>query len=167
MPAVEVIRLLSALEARGVSACVSGGWAVDALLERQTRTHTDLDLWVDARDLEALFQAFVALGVDQVYPWPGDRPWNFVLHDGDTRRVDLHLYEEVGDGRVHYGSVLEPFVFSTSDVAGQGEIGRVPVRCESPEFSVRCHSGYPSRSEDRHDVGLLCAQFGIALPPQF
>ena len=49
-----------------------------------------------------LFRMFVEHGLDRIHPWPGDRPWNFVLHDGRTRRVDLHLYETLGDGSIQY-----------------------------------------------------------------
>ena len=36
----------------------SGGWAVDALVGKQTRQHADLDVWIDACDTEGLFAAF-------------------------------------------------------------------------------------------------------------
>ena len=77
-----VVELLAALGDHGVDGCVGGGWAVDALLGEQTRSHSDLDLWLPAEHLEPLFVALTAHGIDRVLPWPGDRPWNFVLHDG-------------------------------------------------------------------------------------
>ena len=160
MPAEEATTLLTALVSAGVEVCLGGGWAVDALVRRQTREHSDLDLWVEASGLEGLFVAFARLGVDRVYPWPGDRPWNFVLHDRATRRVDLHLYEHLGDGRLHYGSVTDPFLFHTDDLSGAGEVGGVPVTCERPEFALRNHTGYPPREVDRHDVALLRESFG-------
>ena len=93
MPAAEAAHLLRALDDAGVGASIGGGWGVDALLGQQTREHSDLDIWVPATALETLFGVLVADGLDRIFPWPGDRPWNFVLHDGRTRRVDLHLYE--------------------------------------------------------------------------
>ena len=50
-------------------ATVGGGWAIDALLGRQTRPHSDLDLWVVAEDLEALTRTLVDLGFDRLFPW--------------------------------------------------------------------------------------------------
>ena len=79
MPAEVAVGVLDRLLDHGVDACVGGGWAVDALTGRQTRKHSDLDLWVLADHLEPLFVAFSSLGLDRVFPWPGDRPWNFVL----------------------------------------------------------------------------------------
>jgi lincosamide nucleotidyltransferase A/C/D/E len=167
MTAEDVTALLRGLAEHRVDACVGGGWAVDALLGTQTREHADLDLWLPAADLEALFAAFAERGVDRVFPWPGDRPWNFVLHDGRRRRVDLHLYEPRSDGAVHYGSAVDPYTFPADALAGRGVIGGTPVRCESPEWAVRWRTGYPPRPADRHDVPLLCARFGIPLPPGF
>jgi lincosamide nucleotidyltransferase A/C/D/E len=39
---------MSLLDQEGVRAWLDGGWAVDALLGRQTRLHSDLDLAVVA-----------------------------------------------------------------------------------------------------------------------
>jgi lincosamide nucleotidyltransferase A/C/D/E len=127
----------------------------------------DLDVWVDAVDFEGLVAAFVGLGVDRLYPWPGDRPWNFVLHDGGSRRVDLHLYESLSDGRLRYGSTNAPFMFSDEDLSGRGEIAGLPVRCERPEFALANHTGYELREVDRHDVAVLCEHFGLQPPEDF
>lgn len=161
MPPETAAALLAAMRSHGVAACVGGGWAVDALLRRQTREHSDLDVWVEAEQTAGLLAALVEQGVDRVHPWPGDRPWNFVLHDGRSRRVDLHLYERHDDGRLQYGSVRAPFLFSHRDLSGDGEIAGTPVQCEHPEFALRNRSGYPLRDVDRHDINLLRTHFGL------
>ncbi len=163
MPAEAARALIAALQGRGVAACIGGGWAVDALVGKQTREHSDLDIWVDAVDFEGLVAAFADEGVDRLYPWPGDRPWNFVVHDGHSRRVDLHLYES-SDGRLQYGSLRAPFLFAREDLSGVGEIAGIAVRCEHPEFALRNHSGYELRERDRHDVAVLCEHFGLQPP---
>jgi lincosamide nucleotidyltransferase A/C/D/E len=167
MTAGDATALLAGLAEHGVDACVGGGWAVDALLGEQTREHADLDLWVPAADLEPLFVAFAERGVDRIFPWPGDRSWNFVLHDGERRRIDLHLYEPGPGGPIHYGSALDPYTFPAEALAGRGVIADTDVRCESAEWAVRWRTGYPPRPNDLHDVPLLCTRFGIALPAGF
>ena len=167
MPPETVRTLMTALDERGVDACIGGGWAVDALLGRATRPHADLDVWVDANDFEGLLAAFGDQGVDRIHPWPGDRPWNFVLHDGLSRRVDLHVYETLGDGRLHYGSVTAPFIFTDQDLSGRGEIAGRSVRCERPAFALRNHTGYELRDIDRHDVAALCERFGLQPPESY
>jgi lincosamide nucleotidyltransferase A/C/D/E len=164
MTAESALALLDVLSARDVQACVAGGWAVDALLGRQTRDHSDLDLWLPAAHLEPLIVAFAGVGLDRLFPVPGDRPWNFVLHDGAELRVDLHLYEQLSGDSIHYGSVVSGVVFPASALAGRGTIAERTVRCEAPEWAIRWHSGYQPREVDRHDVPLLCSRFGIDLP---
>ena len=167
MTADDAVALLESLRGLQVEAVVGGGWGVDALLGEQTREHSDLDLWLPAEHLELVFVALVAAGVDRIFPWPGDRPWNFVLHDAAVRRVDLHLYEVRPDGSLHYGSALTGEVFPAAALGGTGTIGGVAVRCEASEWSLRWHSGYPPREVDRHDVLLLCRRFRLALPPEY
>jgi lincosamide nucleotidyltransferase A/C/D/E len=167
MPASAALALLIALDGNDVSACVGGGWSVDALLGEQTRPHSDLDLWIRASDTEALFITFAQQGIDRICPWPGDRPWNFVLHDAHARRVDLHFYERLDAERLHYGSAAAPFIFTEPDLSGQGSIAGVAVRCESPQFALQCHTGYQPREIDRRDVAALCKQFDLRLPDPY
>jgi lincosamide nucleotidyltransferase A/C/D/E len=167
MTAKSVLRLLDVLSGQGVDACVGGGWAVDALLKEQTREHSDLDLWVAATDAEPLFVAFSQVGIDRILPWPGDRPWNFVLHDGALLRVDLHFYERTGDDTFHYGAFDAGDLFPADALAARGTIGDLSVRCEAPEWTVRWHGGYPIRDVDRHDVSLLCERFSLPLPEAY
>jgi lincosamide nucleotidyltransferase A/C/D/E len=167
MPAAEAIRLLGCLSEHGVDICVGGGWCVDALLGEQTRDHSDLDLWLGAAALEGLFRLFAAEDLDRIHPWPGDRPWNFVLHDGRTRRIDLHLYETIGDGNIQYGSIRNPLVMPETALSHEGVISCAVVRCEEPSWAVSFHTGYVLRPSDRHDVTRLCDRYGIELPAEY
>ena len=160
MPAGTVVELVQALRARGADPCVGGGWAVDALVGRQTRPHADLDLWLTAADLELAIAVFSDVGIDRLLPWGGDRPWNFVLHGGSLR-IDLHLYEVMAEGWLHYGSVLNGHRFPAGALQGSGVINGYAVRCDAAEWSLRWHIGYPPRDIDRHDIALLRDHLGI------
>jgi lincosamide nucleotidyltransferase A/C/D/E len=167
MTAEAALSVITALDSHGVRACIGGGWAVDALLGEQTREHSDLDLWLPAADLDPLIVAFSGIGIDRILPWGGDRPWTFVLHDGERLRVDLHLYEELADGLIHYGSVLNGDRFMLADLGSTGRILDTVVRCEAPGWALQCHTGYPPREVDFHDVARLCATFELPLPEPF
>ena len=147
--------LVRALREAGADPCVGGGWAVDALVGKQTRPHDDLDLWLAAADLDPAVRVFVATGIDRLLPWGGDRPWNFVLHDGGSLRVDLHLYETLPDGSLHYGSAIDGHRFPAAALQGTGTICGYPVRCDAAEWSLRWHTGYPPRDLDRQDIAVL------------
>lgn len=167
MPAADAAALARALAHHGVDACVGGGWGVDALLGEQTREHSDLDLWLEAPAMEGLFRVFVEHGLDRVHPWAGNRPWNFVLHDGWTRRVDLHFYETLRDGSIQHGGVLEPFMIPAAALSHRGAIDGFSVRCEEPSWAVSFHTGYSPRPSDHHDVKSLCERFDLELPTAY
>jgi lincosamide nucleotidyltransferase A/C/D/E len=166
MSATDARTLLSALQSAGVDVCLGGGWGVDALLGEENRPHSDLDLWCPAQQLHDLLRVLVHEGVDRVFPWPGDRPWNWVLHDG-RRRVDLHLYEAVKGGLWHYGSALGGDRLPDEALAAEGTVDGLAVRCEAPIWALRFHTGYPARDIDRQDVRRLCERFALTLPAQF
>ncbi|ATL68956.1 nucleotidyltransferase domain-containing protein [Nocardia terpenica] len=167
MTAESALMVISVLKSRGVNACIGGGWAIDALLGEQTREHADLDIWLPAADLDPTIVAFSEAGIDRLLPWGGDRPWNFVLHDGRSLRVDLHLYEELPGGLIHYGSVLNGDRFANSCLDGTGRILGNVVRCETSDWALQCHLEYPPRATDFHDVTQLCAKFGLPVPEPY
>lgn len=73
-------------------------------------------------------------------------------------------------GRVAlYPGAVSQYSMSAQDVVVLWErlVAGVAVRCESAEWAVRWHTGYPARAVDRHDVTLLCRRFGIAVPEGF
>jgi lincosamide nucleotidyltransferase A/C/D/E len=167
MTADSVIRLLDALSREGVDPVVGGGWAVDALLEEQTREHSDLDLWLRADQAELVFRGLAECGIDRLLTWPGDRPWNFVLTNGAALRVDLHFYEHAAEGLLHYGSAVSGVTFPPVALAGRGKIAGTTVRCETPDWVIRWHADYPPRAVDRKDVAALCQRFGLELPEAY
>ena len=52
-------------------------------------------------------------------------------------------------------------VFKAVDLAGEGVIGRVAVRCLSPEMQMVCHTGYDLPDAQLRDVALLHERFGV------
>ena len=58
--ASDVLDLYNALERIGVGIWIDGGWGVDALLEKQTRPHQDLDIAIQSlrcvRSLESTYR---------------------------------------------------------------------------------------------------------------
>jgi lincosamide nucleotidyltransferase A/C/D/E len=166
MSATSLLALLGQFSHHGVDVCVGGGWSVDANVGRQTRQHSDADLWLPADQFDRAVVALVAAGIDRLFPWGDDRPWNFVLHDGASRRVDLHIYEAAEEGLVRYGGCAGE-TFPAEALQGQGTVDGRAVRCETPEWSLCWHTGYAPRPVDFLDVAELCEAFGFELPSAF
>lgn len=166
MSAVDVVTLYDRLEARGISIWIDGGWAVDALLGRETRPHADLDVAIERRQVEEL-RALLNAGGYRDIPRNDSSPWNFVLGDAQGRRVDVHVivFDAAGNGVL--GPPENGHVYPAGSLNGSGAISGRIVRCIAAEFMVRFRTGYPPRPSDRHDVGLLCEHFGIPLPEEY
>jgi lincosamide nucleotidyltransferase A/C/D/E len=58
----EVTRVLDGLDVARVRYWVAGGWGVAVLVGRQTRVHRDLDLAIDAAELDACLSTLRDLG---------------------------------------------------------------------------------------------------------
>ena len=157
MSAAAVLAVLDLLAAAGVTPVVDGGWGVDALLGRQTREHTDLDLAVPTSSQDAAVAALRAAGFRHL-PRDDDTPHGFVLARGDTV-VDLHFHGFAGDEPVASIGIAYP----RESLTGHGVIEGRPVACVPPEWVIRFHSGYPLDADDLADVRAVSAAFGVPL----
>lgn len=161
-----VIELYNLLGNNEVKIWVEGGWGVDALLEKQSRPHNDLDIAVQGKDLSNMNDLLRAQG----YKEKGEehaRPWNFVLIDEAGREIDVHVIDIDESGNGIYGPVENGVYYPASALTGAGIIDGCKVQCISPGDMVKFHSGYDLREKDYHDVSALCEKFGIDLPEEY
>ncbi|UNX54861.1 aminoglycoside nucleotidyltransferase [Georgenia sp. TF02-10] len=159
----DVVRLLALLAEKGVRPWIDGGWGVDALLGRQTREHADLDMVIEDRDEAATVSVLEGEGFQAVPMW-FTTPVHTVWRHEDGRVVDLHVVVLDDDGSGIYG---DEGVYPADGLTGRGRIGGDDVRCISATAQVEFHRGYELRDQDRHDVGLLHAELGVPLPPEY
>jgi len=165
MRAADVLEVLACLERRSIAVWLDGGWGVDVLLGEQTRSHDDLDIVMAAAQLDAAQNALRALGfvlaVDEL-------PTRCVLRDPTDRRIDIHpvTFDREGGGLQEQPDG-DPFRYPPEGLAGNGTIAGQIVRCLTPELQLRCHLAYEPDDDDRHDMHVLCARFGLVLPEPF
>jgi len=166
MTAIDVIDLYTSLEYLGVEIWVDGGWGVDALLEEQTRPHSDLDITLQQKDVPMLRQFLQERGYRDI-KLAQARPWNFVLGHKNGKEIDVHVIglDEKGDGI--YGPPEKGEMYPADSLTGKGKIQGQNVRCISVQWAVKFHSGYPLKQKDFQDVSALCRKFGIELPVPF
>jgi lincosamide nucleotidyltransferase A/C/D/E len=164
MDATEVLRVLAVLDAAGVRAGLTGGWGIDALLRRQTRSHGDADLGVPAEAVDSAIDALVAIGytvsIDQ-------RPARLVLV-GAAGQVDLHpiAWGPSGTG-IQTGLDGETFEYAPGSLDAEGLIAGQTVRCGTPSLQLTFHERYEPRDHDRADMTALAEAFGLSLPPTY
>ena len=166
MSAKDALGLYDLLEREGIKIWIDGGWAVDAALCEQTRDHADLDIALETRFLSRLRDVMAECGFEQI-PRDDTRPWNFVLGNGDGLEIDVHTFAFDQNGNGVYGPPENGDYYWADALTGEGVIDGRPVRCISPEWLVKWHTGYELKETDVHDVTALCERFGIELPDEY
>ena len=145
----------------GIEVWVDGGWGVDALLGKQTREHSDLDVAIEHQNVGKLRELFEAKGYTDV-PRDDTRDCNFVLGDDRGRLLDVHTFTFDAKGNNIYGCE-----YPLESLTGSGTVNGYAVNCISAEWAVKFHSGYELKETDYHDVLALCNHFGIAIPSEY
>jgi lincosamide nucleotidyltransferase A/C/D/E len=102
MTAHNVIEIVQLLDRHCIGVYVDGGWGVDALLGKQTRTHADLDLAIEHKDSPQIRALLEARGYSNVYR-DNSSDFNFVLGDDQGHQIDLHTYTFDAAGNHIYG----------------------------------------------------------------
>lgn len=164
MDAHQVVSLLRLFTDRGLAAWVGGGWGVDAVVGRQTRPHADLDLAVDADQLDAVLDLLTELHFIVTVDW---LPVRAELTAPDGRKVDVHPVVFAADGSgVQAGLDGATFHYAAAGFS-EGTIAGEPVRCLSVAQQLRFRQGYDLRDVDHHDIALLRDHAGRQpRPPQ-
>jgi len=70
------------------------------------------------------------------------RPWNFVLGDESGREIDVHVIVVDDNGNGIYGPPENEEDYPAASLTGSVIIDGQTVRCISPEWVVKFHSGY-------------------------
>ncbi len=166
MTSKDVIDLYIRLQDLGIEIWVDGGWGVDALLGEQSRPHSDLDIVIQQKDLPRLRKLLEAQGYKDVER-DDTRPWNFVLGDDAGHEVDVHVIVFGNQGNGLYGPIEKGVMYPAASLTGTGVIDGHAVRCISPEYMVKFHTGYKLHISDLADVTALCQKFGIELPEEY
>jgi lincosamide nucleotidyltransferase A/C/D/E len=158
MSAEDVAEFFRLMAESGIDVHLDGGWGVDALLGWQTRSHEDLDIAVQQKDVPALRRLMNARGYREL-PNPDAKDFNFVLSDSKGRKIDVHSYTFDQRGNHVYG-----IAYPIDSLTGTGMINGHPVKCISVEWAVKFHTQYEPDETDFQDVQALCTRFNIPLP---
>jgi lincosamide nucleotidyltransferase A/C/D/E len=161
MTSKDVISLYIQLKNQEVKIWIDGGWAVDALLGKQTRPHRDLDIAIQWKDVLRLRQFLELQGYKQIKE---DNKWNFVLADNQGHEVDVHAF--VFDDQ---GNVVDGIEYPTASLTGTGTIDDQTVRCISPEYMIQFLALWIHKWPEKYvsAVSALCEKFEIPLPKEY
>jgi lincosamide nucleotidyltransferase A/C/D/E len=166
MTSADVIDFYSFLGGLGIHIWIDGGWGVDALLHRQTRPHKDLDIVIEDQHLIGFERFLVSRGYHRTKR-EIERPFNFVLADRGGREIDVHVISLDENGNGIYGPPENGLMYPADSLTGTGMICGCAVRCISPQWMVKFHSGYELTEKDYQDVSAICEKYGIAVPQEY
>jgi lincosamide nucleotidyltransferase A/C/D/E len=164
MTRAALIELLQLFQSAAIPIWLDGGWGVDALLHKQTRTHKDVDIMLSVADVSKLEEL---LSMREFAIREGKPPSSFVLANGAGLEVDVHAVEFDEDGNGMYRMQNgEDWIIPAEGFSGRGLVGGIKVRCLSPTTQVLCHAqGYTPVEKDYCDMERLANRFGVNLPP--
>lgn len=161
MHAEDVIKVLEGLAGVAVETWLVGGWGVDALLGRQSRPHSDLDLIMPANGpaLQRARAALSALGysrqLEETLPDNGPMSWRLVAVNSIGQCVDMHPVD----------LSAAPFTSSAANRAmlstplTMGRLDTRPVPCVSAEVHLALKVFHqrlsPLQAKDHKDIILL------------
>jgi lincosamide nucleotidyltransferase A/C/D/E len=151
MPGARVVETIAALDGAGLRTIIFGGWGIDALVGRQLRKHTDLDLLVETAELDRAIEVLGGLGYGRWNEDEAPEPSGPIAPDRTVscrdralRVVDLH------------GGDLDAFEPVT------GVIGTREVDCLSAEQQLETQIGKSwTRARRRRRQGNLAALQGL------
>jgi lincosamide nucleotidyltransferase A/C/D/E len=84
-----------------------------------------------------------------------------------VKRLMSHVIVRDDQGNGLYGPPEKGESYPAASLTGMGVIGDRTVRCISPEWMVKSHSGYQLKENDFRDVSALCSKFRIDLPAAY
>lgn len=161
MPIEEIVALVGLFNSEHLEVTIDGGWAVDALLNRETRIHEDLDIALPHKQLRQLLRVLEIRGYVRFNePWALEH--NFIVRDAASHEVDIHTYVLDELGR-NIGGVA----YKASQLSGVGILRGREVRCVPADVLVQFHSGYEVDAKDFQDVQALCKAFGFKVPEAY
>ena len=163
MDATRLLDVLAHLQTCDIPVWLDGGWAIDALLGKQTRPHDDLDVVARLDDSARIEQA---LGERGYVLAGGGPPSSFELVDGEGHQVDVHpvSFTPAGDGiyRMDNG---EDWTYPAAGFRGSGRVRGRGVPCLMPDVVMVNHTtGYVLDEAHQRDVLALGEHYGIPVP---
>lgn len=164
--AAEVVAIHTKLLNAGIRVWIDGGWAVDALLGQQTRSHGDVDVLVQQQDITKLRGLLEAEGFINV---PRDDASEYGFHLGNNKgaEIDVHGILINDQGAWKHADPVEEDIYPAESLSGRGVIDATPVHTLSPEYIVLFHSGYELQQKDYNDISALCAKYNLPLPEEY
>lgn len=156
--APDVLVVVTALRHAGVDAWLAGGWAVDAIVGKETRRHGDLDLLVSEDSLDGVATCLTGLGyrlfLQQDFGSGQWMPIRLLFRDPLGRSVDVHPVR-LAEGALQAVHGPADRSLPLAESLAVGRLDGQEVACLSPSAQLAFKSGYEWDGDDVRDAVLL------------
>ena len=160
MSSEKVAKIYTELEKLGIKIWLDGGWAVDALLGKQTRPHKDLDIAIEHKNVLEFRVYLKSQGFEEVER-AEDKKWDFVLSDDEGHEIDVHAFDFDKNGNV----IEEKYWngYEKDSLTGLGIINGIPVQCASLKQLLKTHdiTKRSFKESDHQDLAALHEKFKL------
>lgn len=148
----DLMTVINLLENSGIRYWIDGGWGVDILAGKQTRTHRDIDINFDAQHTETL------LNILSEYAYEVDTDWKPVrieLYSDKLGYLDIHPFILNADGTSKQADLEGGWYEFEKDFFGNALFEGKTIPCITVKGQKIFHSGYELRDKDIHDISIL------------
>ena len=142
-------QVLDLLDSTGMQYWLDGGWGVDVLVGRQTRTHRDIDINFDSRYTEKLLQLLKDNRYEIVTDWS---PVRIELYHPELSYIDIHPFVLQDDGTAKQADLEGGWYEFEADFFGSAVYNGRKIPCISAKGQQIFHTGYQLREVDKHDI---------------
>ena len=148
----DLMTVIGILENAGLTYWIDGGWGVDILAGKQTRTHRDIDINFDAQYTEKLLNLLLECGYEVDTDW---EPVRIELYSEKYGYLDIHPFVLNKDGTAKQADLEGGWYEFEKDLFGNAVFEGKTIPCISVKGQKIFHSGYDLRDKDKHDILIL------------
>ena len=148
----DLMTVIGILENAGITYWIDGGWGVDILAGKQTRTHRDIDINSDAQYTEKLLNLLLECGYEVDTDW---EPVRIELYSEKYGYLDIHPFVLNKDGTAKQADLEGGWYEFEKDLFGNAVFEGKTIPCISVKGQKIFHSGYDLRDKDKHDILIL------------
>lgn len=148
----DLLKILQILKNSNIKFWLDGGWGVDVLAGKQSRSHRDIDIDFDAQHTEELLSILKEHGYVIETDWA---PVRIELYSKTYGYIDIHPFILQEDGSAKQADLEGGWYEFSADFFGTAVFEERKIPCISAKGQKVFHTGYPLRDIDKHDVKII------------
>lgn len=148
----DLMAVISLFEDAGIKYWIDGGWGVDILAGKQTRSHRDIDINFDSQHTEKLLNLLLEYGYEVDTDWKAVR---IELYSEKYGYLDIHPFVLKEDGTAKQADLEGGWYEFEKDFFGNAVFESKTIPCISVKGQKIFHTGYDLRDKDKHDILVL------------